>query len=108
MVHGPLQAIRIADGILGWFGGTARLTSLRYRHLRPAYAGSPFELRGEVERIEVSTVHCRAWLQDGKGEMTTRVLGGRDAAGLLANLTHAVARQRMGFPSYQNTNGLLR
>ncbi|MGH8915963.1 MAG: hypothetical protein ACRDZM_15795, partial [Acidimicrobiia bacterium] len=37
LIHGPLQGVYLVQAAESWLGGEARLRTISYRHLAPAY-----------------------------------------------------------------------
>ena len=71
VVHGPLQGAYLVQSVERWFGRRARLRTVTYRHLSPAYLGDTLECGGTVETVEGDTVTFELWVRKLDGTVTT-------------------------------------
>lgn len=71
VVHGPLQGAYLVQSVERWLGRRARLQSVRYRHLSPAYLGDVLECGGTVQDISDGTATFELWVRKTDGTVTT-------------------------------------
>lgn len=75
LVHGPLQGTYLVQAAQQALGGDARLRSISYRHLAPAYLGDTLECGGTVTDGEGGTVTAELWIRKSDGTITTTGTG---------------------------------
>lgn len=71
LIHGPLQGTYMIQSVQRWLGRRARLRSVSYRHLVPAYLGDALECGGTVESIAGGRVELDLWVRKPDGTVTT-------------------------------------
>ncbi|MPZ51193.1 MAG: hypothetical protein GEU79_00410 [Acidimicrobiia bacterium] len=71
VIHGPLQGAYLVQSVERWLGHRARLRTVRYRHLAPAFLGDTLECGGTVEEVEDEIVTFDLWVRKGDGTVTT-------------------------------------
>lgn len=71
LVHGPLQGTYMVQSVQHWLGRAARLRSISYRHLSPAYLGDALECGGSVTAVERDRMTCELWVRKADGTITT-------------------------------------
>ncbi len=71
LIHGPLQGAYLIQSVERWLGRRARLRSVTYRHLAPAYLGDTLECGGAVESVEGDSVAFELWVRKIDGTVTT-------------------------------------
>ncbi|MGH8928731.1 MAG: hotdog domain-containing protein [Acidimicrobiia bacterium] len=74
LIHGPLQGVYMTQSVERWQGSRiARLRSISYRHLAPAYLGDSLECGGEVVEADqaAGTIEVDLWVRRSDGTMTT-------------------------------------
>jgi hydroxyacyl-ACP dehydratase HTD2-like protein with hotdog domain len=71
LIHGPLQGVYLVQVAERWLGDRARLRSISYRHLAPAYLGDTLECGGEVIASDESGVELELWARKPDGTVTT-------------------------------------
>jgi hydroxyacyl-ACP dehydratase HTD2-like protein with hotdog domain len=81
LIHGPLQGVYMTQSVERWLGQVARLRSVTYRHLAPAYLGDSLECGGTVTASDPSqaAIDLDLWIRKADGTMTT---SGRATFGL--------------------------
>jgi hydroxyacyl-ACP dehydratase HTD2-like protein with hotdog domain len=71
LVHGPLQGAYMVRAVHRWLGRRARLRSITYRHLAPAYLGDTLDCGGTVIEVEDERVTMELWIRKGDTITTT-------------------------------------
>ncbi len=71
LIHGPLQGVYLVQTAESWIGDRARLTSITYRHLAPAYLGDELECGGTVTGSDDEGVELELWARKKEGTVTT-------------------------------------
>jgi hydroxyacyl-ACP dehydratase HTD2-like protein with hotdog domain len=72
LIHGPLQGVYLVQTAESWLGDLARLTSISYRHLAPAYLGDTLECGGTVvEAGDDNVLELELWARKSDGTITT-------------------------------------
>ena len=71
LVHGPLQGVYLEQTARRAVGPGARLRTITYRHLAPAYLGDTLETGGTVTAVEDDRVELELWVRKGDGTVTT-------------------------------------
>lgn len=71
LVHGPLQGTYLVQTAQRFLGANARLKTLTYRHLAPAYLGDPLECGGTVTAVEDDHVEVEMFVRKSDGTVTT-------------------------------------
>jgi len=71
LIHGPLQGVYLAQAAETWLAGRARLTSITYRHLSPAYLGDTLRCEGVVTDVSDVHVDLDLWAERDDGTTTT-------------------------------------
>jgi len=71
LVHGPLQGTYMVQTVQRWLGRAARLVSITYRHLAPAYLGDSLECGGSVAAVDGDRVTCELWIHKLDGTVAT-------------------------------------
>ena len=71
LIHGPLQGVYLVQTAESWIGDQARLTSITYRHLAPAYLGDELECGGTVTGSDDEGVEVELWARKKDGTVTT-------------------------------------
>ncbi|HEU4915041.1 MAG TPA: hypothetical protein VFV13_00585 [Acidimicrobiia bacterium] len=71
LIHGPLQGVYLVQTAESWLGDTARLKTISYRHLAPAYLGDTLECGGEVISSDDEGVDLELWARKPDGTTTT-------------------------------------
>lgn len=71
LIHGPLQGTYMVQSVQWWLGRRARLRSVTYRHLSPAYLGDTLECGGTVTSAEEDTITLDLWVRKADGTVTT-------------------------------------
>jgi 3-methylfumaryl-CoA hydratase len=71
LIHGPLQGVYLVRTAEAWLGDRARLESISYRHLAPAYLGDALECGGTVTASDDSGVNLELFARNREGETTT-------------------------------------
>jgi hydroxyacyl-ACP dehydratase HTD2-like protein with hotdog domain len=71
LIHGPLQGTYMVQTAQRFLGAGARLRSITYRHLAPAYLGDSLECGGSVTGTDGSTVTTDIWIRKTDGTVTT-------------------------------------
>lgn len=71
LVHGPLQGVYLEQTARQGLGRSARLRTITYRHLAPAYLGDTLESGGTVTSIDGERVALDLWVRKDDGTVTT-------------------------------------
>jgi hydroxyacyl-ACP dehydratase HTD2-like protein with hotdog domain len=71
LIHGPLQGVYLVQTAESWLGDRARLGSISYRHLAPAYLGDTLECGGTVTGADADGVEVELWARKPDGTVTT-------------------------------------
>jgi hydroxyacyl-ACP dehydratase HTD2-like protein with hotdog domain len=71
LIHGPLQGVYLVQTAESWLGDRARLSSITYRHLAPAYLGDELECGGTVTGADDDGVDLDLWVRKRDGTVTT-------------------------------------
>lgn len=71
LVHGPLQGIYLEQTARSALGPGARVRSITYRHLAPAYVGERLESGGTVTSVDGDRVELELWVRKDDGTVTT-------------------------------------
>jgi hydroxyacyl-ACP dehydratase HTD2-like protein with hotdog domain len=71
LVHGPLQGTYLVQTAQRFLGGDARLSSLTYRHLAPAYLGDELECGGTVTDVHDDRIDVELFVRKKDGTVTT-------------------------------------
>lgn len=71
LIHGPLQGTYMVQTVRRWLGRAARLRSITYRHLAPAYLGDALECGGTVIEVDRDQVRFDLWVRKEDGTVTT-------------------------------------
>jgi hydroxyacyl-ACP dehydratase HTD2-like protein with hotdog domain len=71
LVHGPLQGVYMVQAAESWLAKAARLHSITYRHLAPAYLGDEMECGGDVTGSDEDGVDLDLWVRRSDGTVLT-------------------------------------
>lgn len=71
LIHGPLQGVFLVRAAEGWLGRQARLESISYRHLAPAYLGDTLACGGEVVGVDDLGINLELHATKDDGTVTT-------------------------------------
>ncbi len=71
LIHGPLQGVYLVRTAEAWLGDRARLETISYRHLAPAYLGDTLACGGTVREVDQSGVNIELFAQRQDGTVTT-------------------------------------
>ena len=71
LIHGPLQGVYLVQTAESWLGDRARLASISYRHLAPAYLGDELQCGGTVTASDVGGLEFELWARKSDGTLTT-------------------------------------
>ena len=71
LIHGPLQGVYLAQTAEAYLADVARLQSMTYRHLAPAYLGDELECAGVVTGADVEGIDLDVWARKPNGTNTT-------------------------------------
>ncbi len=71
LIHGPLQGVYLVQTAESWLGERARLASIEYRHLAPAYLGDTLECGGTVIDSDDAGIGIELWARKPDGTLTT-------------------------------------
>ena len=71
LIHGPLQGVYLVQTAESWLGDRARLASIQYRHLAPAYLGDELQCGGAVSAADEGEIEIELWVRKGDGTLTT-------------------------------------
>jgi hydroxyacyl-ACP dehydratase HTD2-like protein with hotdog domain len=75
LVHGPLQGTYMVQAAQRALGDGARLRSISYRHLAPAYLGDTLECGGTITAGDDEAVTAELWIRKNDGTITTTGTG---------------------------------
>jgi 3-methylfumaryl-CoA hydratase len=71
LIHGPLQGVYLVQTAESWLGEGARLETISYRHLAPAYLGDTLECGGKVLDVDDDGFEVELWARKSDGTLTT-------------------------------------
>lgn len=71
LIHGPLQGVYLAQAAEAYLADVAKLQSITYRHLAPAYLGDELECGGVVTGSHGDTIELELWARKPDGTSTT-------------------------------------
>jgi hydroxyacyl-ACP dehydratase HTD2-like protein with hotdog domain len=71
LIHGPLQGVYLVQTAESWLGDDARLRTISYRHLAPAYLGDSLECGGKVTATDGDGIDVELWARKSDGTVTT-------------------------------------
>ncbi len=71
LIHGPLQGTYLMQTAQEFLGETARIVSITYRHLAPAYLGETLHCGGTVVAVDGNRVTLELWARTAEGTVTT-------------------------------------
>lgn len=71
LIHGPLQGVYLVQTAESWLGDNARLRSITYRHLAPAYLGDELECGGAMTGADEARADLDLWVRKSDGTITT-------------------------------------
>jgi len=71
LIHGPLQGVYLVQTAERWLGDRARLVSIDYRHLAPAYLGDELQCGGTVSATYEEGIEVELWVRKSDGTLTT-------------------------------------
>ena len=71
LIHGPLQGVYLVQTAESWLGDGARLRTISYRHLAPAYLGDSLECGGKVTALDEDGIGAELWARKTDGTVTT-------------------------------------
>ena len=71
LIHGPLQGVYLVQTAQAAMADVARLQSITYRHLAPAYLGDELECAGIVTGADSDSVDLDLWARKPDGSSTT-------------------------------------
>ena len=71
LIHGPLQGVYLTQAAEAFLGDLAKLQSITYRHLAPAYLGDELECGGIVSGSDTDGVDLDLWARKTDGINTT-------------------------------------
>jgi hydroxyacyl-ACP dehydratase HTD2-like protein with hotdog domain len=71
LIHGPLQGVYLVQTAESWLGDSARISSISYRHLAPAYLGDQLECGGTVVGGDDAGIDIELWARKPDGTITT-------------------------------------
>jgi len=71
LIHGPLQGVYLVQTAESWLGDRARLASIQYRHLAPAYLGDSLACGGAVVGADETGIELELWARRPDGVVTT-------------------------------------
>ena len=71
LIHGPLQGVYLIQAAESWLGERARLSTITYRHLAPAYLGDELECGGRVIEADEDGLDLELWARKADGTITT-------------------------------------
>lgn len=71
LIHGPLQGVYLVQTAESWLGDRARLRTISYRHLAPAYLGDTLECGGKVTALDEDGIEVELWARKTDGTVTT-------------------------------------
>jgi hydroxyacyl-ACP dehydratase HTD2-like protein with hotdog domain len=70
LIHGPLQGVYLVQTAEAWLDD-ARLKTISYRHLAPAYLGDTLECGGKVLGVDEYGIEVELWARKPDGTVTT-------------------------------------
>jgi hydroxyacyl-ACP dehydratase HTD2-like protein with hotdog domain len=79
LIHGPLQGVYLVQSAESWLGDGARLRTISYRHLAPAYLGDSLECGGKVISADEGWIEVELWARKVDGTVTTTGMARFDA-----------------------------
>ena len=71
LIHGPLQSVYLAQVAEAYLADVARLQSMTYRHLAPAYLGDELECGGIITGANAEAIDVDLWARKSDGTDTT-------------------------------------
>ena len=71
LIHGPLQGVYLAQTAEAYLADVARLQSMTYRHLAPAYLGDELECGGIITGADAGGIDLDLWARKSDGTDTT-------------------------------------
>ncbi len=71
LIHGPLQGVYLVQTAERWSGEQARMETITYRHLAPAYLGDSLECGGSVTTVDESGAELELFARKLDGTVTT-------------------------------------
>jgi hydroxyacyl-ACP dehydratase HTD2-like protein with hotdog domain len=71
LIHGPLQGVYLVQTAESWIGDRARLRTIAYRHLAPAYLGDTLSCGGKVTAADDVGIEIELWARKPDGTVTT-------------------------------------
>lgn len=71
LIHGPLQGVYLVRTAESWAAERARLDSISFRHLAPAYLGDALECGGSVTASDEGGVDLDLFARKRDGTVTT-------------------------------------
>ena len=71
LIHGPLQGVYLAQTAEAYLADVARLQSMTYRHLAPAYLGDELECGGIIAGADAGGIDVDLWARKSDGTDTT-------------------------------------
>lgn len=71
LIHGPLQGVYLVQTAETWSGVQARMETISYRHLAPAYLGDSLECGGSVTTVDENGVELELYARKLDGTVTT-------------------------------------
>ena len=71
LIHGPLQGVYLAQTAEAYLADVARLQSMTYRHLAPAYLGDELECGGIITGANAGAIDVDLWARKSDGTDTT-------------------------------------
>ena len=71
LIHGPLQGVYLVRTAESWLGDRARLETISYRHLAPAYLGDALECGGTLTASDEDGVDLELFAKNQEGDVTT-------------------------------------
>lgn len=72
LIHGPLQGTYMIQTAQRFLGKDARLRTITYRHLAPAYLGDALTCGGTVTDVTGPAVALDLWIKKDAGTVTTQ------------------------------------
>lgn len=71
LIHGPLQGVYLVQAAEAYLADVAKLQSITYRHLAPAYLGDELECGGIVTGADGESIDLDLWARKPDGTSTT-------------------------------------
>ena len=71
LIHGPLQGVYLVRTAESWLGDRAKLETISYRHLAPAYLGDALECGGTVTASDEDGIDLELFAKNQEGDVTT-------------------------------------